>query len=67
MQERNERENGDRLLLLTEVAQITRAPVSTVRFWVATGKLQSIRPGRRRLVRSSDLACFLAPSGGKKP
>lgn len=48
-------------LLLKEVAEETRTPLSTVRHWIATGKLPSVRPGRRRLVRRVDLDAFLAP------
>jgi excisionase family DNA binding protein len=50
-------------LFLEEVASETRTPLSTVRYWIITGKLPSIRPGRRRLVRRSDLDRFLAASG----
>ena len=50
------------LLLLEEVAELTRAPLSCVRFWVRTGKLPSLRPGRRVLVRRSVLEQFLASS-----
>ena len=48
------------LLLLEEVAQLTRAPISCVRFWVRTGKLASLKPGRRVLVRRAVLEQFLA-------
>lgn len=48
-------------LLLTEIAEETRTPLSTVRHWIATGKLPSVRPGRRRLVRRVDLDAFLTP------
>ena len=47
------------LLLLEEVARELRAPISSVRHWIATGKLKSVRPGRRRLVRREDLDRFL--------
>lgn len=46
-------------LLLEDVAREIRAPLSSVRFWCSTGKLPSIRPGRRRLVRRRDLDRFL--------
>lgn len=46
-------------LLLEEVAEETRSPVSTVRHWIATKRLASVRPGRRRLVHRADLAAFL--------
>jgi excisionase family DNA binding protein len=48
-------------LLLPEVAEYTRVPISTVRHWIATGKLTSVRVGKRRLVRLSDLEAFVAP------
>jgi excisionase family DNA binding protein len=47
------------LLFLWEVARACRVSVSTVRHWVLTGKLASVRPGRRRMVRSADLEAFL--------
>lgn len=52
---------GD-LLFLEEVAVVARAKLETVRFWIKQGKLRSIRPGRRRLVRREDLEAFLAGS-----
>jgi excisionase family DNA binding protein len=50
------------LLLLSEVAEMTRTALSCVRFWVRTGKLASLKPGRRVLVRRSVLEQFLADS-----
>jgi excisionase family DNA binding protein len=47
-------------LLLTECAAHARVPVSTIRHWIAIGKLPSVRPGRRRMVRRDDLDAFLA-------
>jgi excisionase family DNA binding protein len=51
--------DSDGLLLLTEVARRARVSLSTVRYWVATRKLPSVRPGRRRMVRHADLERFL--------
>jgi excisionase family DNA binding protein len=48
------------LLQLEEVAQLARASVSTVRHWIRSGRLRSVRPGRRRLVPRADLDAFLA-------
>lgn len=48
------------LLLIEEVAAICRASPSTVRFWIKTGKLRSIRPGLRRLIARSELQRLLA-------
>lgn len=48
-------------LLLEEVADETRTPLSTVRQWIAQGRLPSVRPGRRRLVKRADLDAFMAP------
>lgn len=52
------------LLTLEEAAELARAPIGSVRHWIATGRLASVRPGRRRLVRRTDLANLLgvAPS-----
>ena len=50
------------LLLLSEVAEMTRTPLSCVRFWIRTGKLASLRPGRRVLVRRTVFEQFLADS-----
>jgi len=50
------------LLTLEEVAEITRARLSCIRFWVRTGKLASLRPGRRVLVRRGVLEKFLEAS-----
>lgn len=52
--------HDDEYLRLEEVMRLTRADsLSTVRHWLRTGKLASVRPGRRRLVRRSDLEEFL--------
>jgi excisionase family DNA binding protein len=50
------------LLTLVEVSEETRAPLSAVRLWVRTGKLASLRPGRRVLVRREVLEKFLTDS-----
>lgn len=44
---------------LPDVARICLASLSTVRHWIAIGRLKSIKPGRRRLVLRADLAKFL--------
>jgi excisionase family DNA binding protein len=46
-------------LLVSEIAETCRVPLGTVRHWIRTGRLPSIRPGRRRLVRRTDLERFL--------
>jgi excisionase family DNA binding protein len=46
-------------LLLSEVAELARVSIDTVRFWVRAGKLASVRPGRRRMVRREVLEAFL--------
>jgi len=47
------------LLLLPEAADLARVSVETVRHWLKGGKLRSVRPGRRRLIRRRDLEVFL--------
>lgn len=46
-------------LLLSEAAELARVSIDTARYWVRTGKLASVRPGRRRLVRRDVLEAFL--------
>jgi excisionase family DNA binding protein len=48
------------LLFLTEVAEYARVSLKTVRHWVETGRLSSLRFGRRRMVRRKDLDRFVA-------
>jgi excisionase family DNA binding protein len=54
--------NSSDLLQLEEVAQIARVSVSTVRHWIKAGRLPSLRPGRRRMVRRTDFERFLGAS-----
>jgi excisionase family DNA binding protein len=49
---------GD-LLHIPEVAKIARVSEETVRFWIKTRRLESLRPGRRRLIRREALEAFL--------
>lgn len=49
-------------LYLDEVAQECRASISTVRHWIAVGRLRSVRPGRRLLVNREDLDSFIDAS-----
>ena len=46
-------------LLLVEAAERARVSVETLRFWIRTGRLASVRPGRRRMVRRDVLEAFL--------
>ena len=48
-----------RYLKLSEVATVARTSVSTVRHWLWTGRLKSIKPGRLRLISEADLFAFL--------
>lgn len=47
------------LLTLEEAASAARTSASTVRHWLAIGRLASVKPGRRRLIRRADLARLL--------
>jgi excisionase family DNA binding protein len=53
----NDRSNE--LLFLDEVARHVRVSIESVRHWIKTGRLASIRPGKRRMVRRGDLEVFL--------
>jgi excisionase family DNA binding protein len=50
-------------LLLEEVARIARVPVGTVRTWIRSGRLPSVKPGRWRLVRRAALEALLTRDG----
>jgi excisionase family DNA binding protein len=49
-----------RFMLVEEVAQEARVSLSTVHHWLRTGRLKSVRPGRRRMVARSDFEKFVA-------
>lgn len=56
---------GD-LLLIPEVAKIARVSEETVRWWIKTNQLKSLRPARRRYIRREALESFLeGHSGGQ--
>ena len=46
-------------LTIVEAAALARAPVSSVRGWIYSGRLRASRPGRRVLVRRDRLLAFL--------
>lgn len=46
-------------MLIEEAARIARVSSATLRYWIATKGLRSVRPGRRRMVREDDLNAFL--------
>jgi excisionase family DNA binding protein len=46
-------------LYLTEVATECRTSLSTIRGWIASGRLRATRPGRRLLVAREDLDALL--------
>ena len=56
---------GKSRLTLKEVAQVTGAPVSTVRRWLREHKLRALRIGfRYRWVLVEDLDAFIHQDGG---
>jgi excisionase family DNA binding protein len=50
------------LFTIDEVATITHAPRSTVLYWIYSGRLATLKVGRRRLVQEVDLQRFLGIS-----
>jgi excisionase family DNA binding protein len=42
-------------LLVPEVAKIARTSESTIRQWIADGRLKASRPGRHVLIKATDL------------
>jgi len=51
--------DDDRALMTLDDVADCRAFVATVRYWIARGRLRSLHPGRRQLVRREDLLRFL--------
>ncbi|MEY4549519.1 MAG: Helix-turn-helix domain [Pseudomonadota bacterium] len=49
----------EEFLFLEEVARHARVSVDSVRHWIKSGRLRSVRPGKRRLVLRRDLEAFL--------
>ena len=47
------------VLSIEEVAENTGRSASTVRWWIHVGLLQSVKLGRRRMIRRTDLAKFI--------
>lgn len=50
---------GQRFMLIAEVAREARVSVSSVRHWLRTGKLTSVRPARRRLIARDEFERFM--------
>jgi excisionase family DNA binding protein len=48
-----------RLLTVEQIAAATSSPVSSVRSWIYSGRLRSLKVGRRRLVAEPALEAFL--------
>jgi excisionase family DNA binding protein len=55
-----------RYMLIDEVAREARVSLSSVRHWLRTSKLKSVRPGRRRLVERSEFERFLGVSAKRR-
>jgi len=53
--------DSSELLIVEEVAREMRTTVWAVRSWIRTGKLPALRPGKRLLVRRSDVIKMLTP------
>jgi len=48
-----------KLYTIDEVGALAHAPRGSVLFWVYSGKLASVKVGRRRLIAEDALRCFL--------
>ena len=44
------------VITVEDAARLSSLPIGTIRHWISRGKLPSIRPGKRRLIRRADLA-----------
>jgi excisionase family DNA binding protein len=56
-----------RFMLVDEVAREARVSLSTVHHWLRTGRLDSTRPGRRRLVAREDFERFVKAFASSSP
>lgn len=52
--------DNNRFLTTEECATEGRVSRSTLYHWLRTGKLRSVRPGRRRLIERAEFERFLA-------
>ena len=59
--------SDSQLLLIPEVAALARVSVGTVRYWIFTRRLPSLKPGRRVMVRLAALQAFLASAERTPP
>jgi excisionase family DNA binding protein len=68
----NTAKDASEFMVVEEVASKMRTTVWAVRSWIRNGKLAAIRPGKRLLVRRSDVLKLLAavvvrPGEGSPP
>jgi excisionase family DNA binding protein len=54
-----------KLYTIDEVGTLAHAPRGSVLFWIYSGKLASVKVGRRRLVAEDALRRFLGLDGAK--
>ena len=55
-------------LTLQQAAELSCSAPETVRYWIHVGKLPAYKPGRRVLIKESDLAALIesSPAGPAK-
>jgi excisionase family DNA binding protein len=59
--------DNERFMLVEEVAREARVSLSTVHHWLRTGRLKSVRPGRRRMIAREDFERFVAALPNEAP
>lgn len=47
------------LMFLSEVAEASRTPLATIRYYVQTGRLTTGKVGRRRVMKRADVEAFI--------
>jgi len=55
----------DRLLTVTELSEVIRLSVGTIRHWVAGGKIPVVRFGSRVLFRPEEIEAWIAEHSDK--
>ncbi|MFO0667426.1 MAG: helix-turn-helix domain-containing protein [Polyangiaceae bacterium] len=53
-----------KLYTVEQIASLTHAPLKSVQYWIYSGKLDSVRAGRRRLVTEAALRSYLGLTSG---
>jgi excisionase family DNA binding protein len=58
--------NAPRYITVADAsARVGGVPISTIYYWIQTGRLKAFRPGRRLLIREDELVRFVEETGAR--